>query len=155
MSLPTHEEIIPELLRLAYDGQEHSLEEAAKHVAGRFKLSPEKAKSLLTAGEHSPLHEAYSKLREGDLLHCSSSGTGFVLADWFRRHLQDAEIKARTLQATDDYDTTAPYQPLEIALWQAFTWRMKYGFRMALASTRSIFRPNSVCNPSHSPKKAS
>src|SRR4051794_1130483 len=50
MPLPTYQMVMLPLLRVAADGQEHSLREAVEQLAKEFDLSDEERKELLPSG---------------------------------------------------------------------------------------------------------
>ncbi len=102
-ALPDKENIMRELLRLAADGEEHSLQGAYKRVMQAFDLTIVEVRPPEESGA-GPVLQAYIELMEVGLLESTGSEVDFRITERGLAVLQDPNIKARILKEERESD---------------------------------------------------
>lgn len=85
MAIPDFQKIMLPLLAFAGDGKDHTLREAADHLGGHFKLTPEEKKELLPSGGQTRfdnrVHWSRSYLKQAGLVENPARGTFRITDD--------------------------------------------------------------------------
>lgn len=109
MAIPDYQTIMLPLLKLLFDGQEHSLRDSIEQLASEFQLTEEERKELLPSGRQSTFDNrvgwARTYLKKARLIESTRRGY-FCITERGKKVVRDKPVKidVRSLEQFDEFN---------------------------------------------------